>query len=412
MQCVPAGGRGLRRAAATAPPLPVPFSKPRAEAAMPDMFSPCRLGPLSLRNHIVFLPFYTAYADEQGLVTPQLVSHYTRLAASGVGLVVVEAALVRDRLAGPYAIRAYGEERLPGLKKLAKAIQDQGAKAVLQVCHPGRFAYAPGCLAPSEVPAFGNPEFMPRAMAEEDMKEVMAAFAEAADISRRAGFDGVELHGGTGYLLASFTSPYSNRRTDSYGGSLENRARFPVRVCRAVRDKVGDFPVGYRFMAREYINGGLSLDEGVALAALIARELKPAYLSVTAGMHECFAMLAEHKEPAPEGFMLPEAQAVKSALPDEAVICAGQLRSPAICQKALDEGMADAVGLGRVLFADSDWPGKACGKKSGDIRHCVQCMTCQTLISKGRPAWCSRWSKEEKKLFLADVPAERLSKPK
>lgn len=374
---------------------------------MSALFNPCALGPLSLRNRVVFLPFYTAYADEDGLVTPQLLSHYARIAASGVGLVVVEASMLRHKTLGPYAIRAFAGDHLPGLKKLADVIHAEGAKATLQVCHPGRFAYAAGCIAPSAVAAFGNPDFLPREMDEADMREVAAAFAEAADIARQAGFDGVELHGGTGYLLASFTSPYSNRRTDAYGGSLENRARFPREVCRAVRGKVGDFPVGYRFMAREYIPGGLSLEEGTAIAALIAEELSPAYLSVTAGMHECFAMLAEGKQKAPEGFMLPEAAAVKKTLPGVPVICAGQLHSRAVCDRALGEGMADAVGLGRVLFADIDWLRKASGQLPGDIRTCVQCGNCQRQIGKGRPAFCSRWTKDEKTEFLRDVPAKR-----
>lgn len=375
---------------------------------MSSLFSPCRLGPFQLRNPVVALPFFTAYADENGLVSPQALSHYTRIAASGVGLVIVEASALRDPLLTPYAIRAFAPEHLPGLKRLAEAIHAQGAKAVVQICHTGRFTFAPGCLAPSAIPPFGDPALMPRPMDDQDMQSVTDAFVESARIVREAGFDGVELHGGTGYLLASFTSPHSNRRTDAYGGSPDKRARFPLEVCRAVRDAVGDYPVGYRLMAREYSPGGLSLDEGAAFARLLAEALRPAYLSVTAGMHECFAMLAKNKEKAPEGFMLPEAKAIKEAVPGVPVVAAGQLGSRAVCEQALAEA-ADAVGLGRVLFADPDWLRKASGEVEEAIRPCVQCDNCVRQISKGAPAFCVRWSKDEKALYLRDLPEGRTS---
>lgn len=380
---------------------------------MQQLFAPCALGPFSLRNPVVSLPFYTAYADADGRVTPQLISHYRRIAASGVGLVVAEASAVRDPVPSPHAIHAFDEANIPGLRALAKAIQAEGATAVLQICHTGRYCGTPGGLAPSPVPAFGVPELTPRAMDEADMERVAAAFAESADIVRQAGFDGVELHGGTGYLLASFTSPRTNLRADEYGGAVENRARFITHVCRAVRDKAGDYPVGYRFMAREYMPGGLSLEEGVDIAAIIARELAPAYLSVTAGSHECFAWLAEQKLKAGEGFMLAEAEAVRKAVPTVPVIAAGLLQSREICANALATGQTDAIGLGRVLFADFDWLSKTSGKKTGPARACVQCNTCIRQIRAGRPAFCSRWTKEEKQEYLRDVePGRVISPPK
>lgn len=185
------------------------------EAAIQDLFSPCDLGPLSSRNPIVFLPFYTAYADDAGLVTEPLLRHYKKMSASGAGLVVVEAARLRHS-ASPYGISAFAPEQLPGLKQLVGVIHDQGAKAVLQICHPGRFPFSPGGIAPSEVLAFGEPQLTPRAMTEQDMDEVIEDFAESASIAVQAGFDGVELYGATGYLPASFISPLTNRRTDVY----------------------------------------------------------------------------------------------------------------------------------------------------------------------------------------------------
>lgn len=377
---------------------------------MSMLFSPCRLGPFDLKNPMVSLPFFTSYADEKGLVSEQLLNHYRRIAGSGVGLVVLEAAGLRDPVVRPHCIGAYGAEHLPGLRRLAQVIHDEGAKAVLQICHPGRFAFAPGTLAPSAVPPFGMGELTPREMTLEDMATVAQAFAESALIAREAGFDGVELHGATGYLLSSFTSPRTNHRTDAYGGSLENRIRFPLEVCRTVRAKVGDYPVGYRLMVREYSPGGLALEDGVAFAARVERELNPAYLSVTAGTYECWAMLAEQKQKETEGYMLPEAGAVKKAVPGVAVIAAGVLQTPEVCQKALADGLADAVGFGRVVFADVNWVRKASGQMEGPIRACVHCGNCQRQVSANKPVFCSLWTKEEKAHNLKDVPAERLKK--
>lgn len=374
---------------------------------MSKLFSPCRLGSLTLRNAVVFLPFYTSYADENGLITEAQIRYYRRMAASGVGLVVVEASGLRHS-APRHFIHAFDSQHLSGLKKMVDAVQGEGAKAVLQICHPGRFAFVPGCLAPSAVPPFGNNDLMPKAMTEKDMESVIADFVESAQIALQAGFDGVELHGGTGYLLASFLSPYTNRRTDQYGGSLENRVRFPVQVLDALRGRVGNYPVGYRFMAREYIEGGLSLQEGADAAKLLSMGNNLAYLSVTAGTHECFALMAQRREKAQEGFMLSEAQAVKKAVPNVAVIGAGHMQSKEICERALNDGLSDAVGLGRVLYADEDWLRKVSGKMTEPIKKCVQCGTCIKQVQAGKLVYCGGWSKEKKTEILQGLSLERL----
>ena len=377
---------------------------------MRSLFSPCQLGPFALKNPLAALPFFTAYADDKGFVTDQLLEHYSRIAGSGVGLVVVEAAALRSPIVRPYCIGAFGPEHLQGLRRLAQVVQAQGATAVLQICHPGRFSFVPGALAPSPVPPFGMVDLMPREMSEEDMAVVAEAFAESAQVAREAGFDGVELHGATGYLLSSFISLRTNTRTDAYGGSLENRMRFPLRVCAEVRKRVGDYPVGYRLMVREYSPGGLALEEGVVFARALQKELEPAYLSVTAGTYECWAMLAEQKQKETEGYMLPEAKAVKAAVPDVSVIAAGVLQTPEICQNALDDKSADGIGFGRVLFADVDWVRKATGQTADPIRACVHCGNCQRQVSQDKPAFCSLWTKEEKARYLKNVPSERLVK--
>lgn len=372
------------------------------------LYSPRQFGPLRLRNPFVFLPFATGYSDKKGLATPLMIRHYKRFAASGVGLVVVEAAFIRHA-AKPYVFQAFDETHLPGLKNIVDAIHEEGALASLQICHPGRFSFAPGGHAPSAVAPFGNEALTPKPLTEDEIQTIIADFAESADIARRAGFDVVELHGATGYLLSSFTSPLTNLRTDTYGGSLENRMRFPLEVCRAVRDKVGDFPVAYRIMSKEYLIGGLSLEEGVETAACIAEILDPPYISVTAGMYECWAMLAESKQKAPAGYMLDEAAAVKSRLPHVPVIAAGQLYTPEICEQALTEIGIDGIGLARPLFADIDLVRKLRGKNSSPVRVCKQCNACQNFLRSGKPVACSRWTKEERATWLEGLPQSTMN---
>lgn len=369
-------------------------------------YPPCHFGPLSLRNPFVFLPFSTGYADKDGLATPAMIRHYRLFAASGVGMVVVEAAFIRHA-AKPYAFLAFDEAHLPGLESIVAAIHEEGALASVQICHPGRFSFAPGSYAPSAVAPFGNPEMTPKELTEKEIQAIIADFAESADIARRAGFDAVELHGATGYLLSSFTSPLTNRRSDAYGGSLEKRMRFPLDVCRAVRAKVGDYPVGYRFMSREYVEGGLSLEEGVTIAAHIADVLAPAYLSVTAGMYECWAMLAESKQKAPAGYMLTEAAAVKKRLPHVPVIAAGQLYTPEACEQALRQAGVEGIGLARPLFADSELVHKLCGENPEPVRVCKQCNFCQNCLGAGKPVSCSRWTKEERTRWLEGLPKSK-----
>lgn len=369
-------------------------------------YPPCRFGPLQLRNPFVFLPFATGYADKDGLATPTMIRHYRRFAASGVGLVVVEAAFLRQA-AQPYAFQAFDETHLPGLKSIVDAIHEEGALASIQICHPGRFSFAPGGYAPSAVAPFGNPEMMPTPLTEAQIQTIIASFADSADIVRRAGFDAVELHGATGYLLASFTSPLTNKRTDAYGGSLEKRMRFPLDVCRAVRARVGDFPVGYRLMAREFVEGGLSLEDGVTIAAHIAETLDPAYISVTAGMYECWAMLAESGGKAPAGYMLEEAAAVKKRLPHVPVIAAGQLYSPEACAQALYVAEVEGIGLARPLFADIDLVRKLCGEDISPVRVCKQCNFCQNCLGADKPVSCSMWTKDERAQWLEGLPKSK-----
>ena len=370
------------------------------------LFTPFRIGPLQLENRVVSLPMYLAYADPDHQVNQLVLDYYAEMADSGVGMVVVENTTVEPRgLGNPRTLLTADEHAddrfVPGLARLASAIQRRGPKAVLQIHHAGRYAKRPDRIAPSAVPTWGA---VPKAMDEADIESTIAAYAAGARRAKQAGFDAVELHGGTGYLLPQFLSPRTNLRQDAYGGDPERRMRFPLDVVGAVRAAVGDdYPVGYRFIADEYVPGGLTLADTQPFAKRLA-QLGVAYLSVMAGCYDSFALPGYLADDRTEGFMVPFAHAIKQVVPEMPIIAAGRIQDPATAEAALRDGKADLVGLGRVLFTDSLWPLKARGEIAEAINPCQpSCTLCMKRIVEQKPAYCARWTEERRRLFLARV---------
>jgi NADPH2 dehydrogenase len=365
------------------------------------VFSEIVVGGLTLENRLTMAPLYLGYAAEGGAVGDVLLEHYRLMAQSGVAMVVVENSSVdfKRGSGSKRTLRADTRDNLEGLKALAGAIRKEGALACLQINHAGRFAKAAAVpLAPSAVETFGQ---VPEALDAAGIRRVVARFADAAELCRSAGFDMVELHGGTGYLLAQFLSPRTNRRTDAYGGALENRQRFALEVVAAVKQAVGDFPVGYRFLADEWMPDGLRLEESRQFARNLA-SAGIAYISVMGGTYESFHLpqiVTRSRQP---GYMLDLAAAIKSQV-SVPVIAAGRLATGAIAEKALAEGQCDLIGLARVLWADPQWPHKVRTGREADIVHCdPDCGdACMQMVMKGRPALCARWPAEKMKIWKA-----------
>ena len=366
------------------------------------LFSPFELGSLSLKNRLVSLPMYLAYPDPDNEVNDLVLDYYAEAAASGVGLVVVENATVEPRgLGNPRTLLVSEDRFIPGLAKLAKTIQSAGAPAVLQLHHAGRYAKRPDRIAPSPVVTWGA---TPNVMDQADIDRTVSAFAAGARRAREAGFDAVELHGGTGYLLTQFLSSRTNQRSDGYGGDLANRMRFPLAVFSAVRATLGPvFPVGYRFFADEYVPGGITVDETRIFAAELARA-GATYLSVMVGCYEAFALPTYLEADRREAFMAPYAAAIKQAVPSLPIIAAGRIQRPETARAILNDGSADLVGLGRILFADAKWPEKASGRNPQPLTLCTPtCSLCTQRIMAQKPSYCARWSKERREQFLLRV---------
>jgi len=370
------------------------------------LFTPFQLGPLTLANRVVGLPMYLAYPDPDHFVNALVLDYYAEMGASGAAMVVVENATVEPHgLCNPRTLLTADESQddrfLPGLTKLAAAIQRGGAKAVLQIHHAGRFAKRPDRVAPSAITTWGA---VPKVMDQADIDGTIAAFAAGARRAEQAGFDAVELHGGTGYLLSQFLAARTNARDDRYGGDATRRMVFPLEVVAAVRAAVSPgFPVGYRFLADEYLPDGLTLNDTIPFARRLA-DAGIAYISVMAGGYDSFSLPRYLEDDNKEGFMVPFAHAVKQALPHMPVIAAGRVQSPATAEAVLLAGSADLVGLGRVLFADPLWPRKARGEIALPIEPCQPgCILCNRRIIDQKPAYCARWDKDRRERFLARV---------
>ncbi|GAB4336414.1 MAG: hypothetical protein Kow0099_09410 [Candidatus Abyssubacteria bacterium] len=368
------------------------------------LFSSIEVGGLKLKNRITMAPLYLGYAGQGGTVSNPLVEHYRLMARGGVALVVVENATV-DHPTGSGSnrtIRADTDDNLEGLKRLAAAIRECGARACLQLNHAGRFAGATAePVAPSAVETFGR---TPRALTVAEIKGIAQKFVEAAVRVKKAGFDMAELHGGTGYLLAQFVSPHTNKRDDEYGGSLENRQRFPLEVLAAVRQAVGDMPVGYRFLADEWLPDGLQLEESTKFARTLA-DAGVAYISVMGGTYESFFLPDIVEKSSQDGYMVDLAAAVKTHV-NVPVITAGRIATGELAERVIAEGSADLIGLARVLWTDPDWPRKVKEGRESEIIRCDGCNACMQFVMRGKPAICPHWPPDKQRAWKAKFKGE------
>ncbi|UCD77228.1 MAG: NADH:flavin oxidoreductase [Desulfobacterales bacterium] len=362
----------------------------------PNLFKPLNLNGLRLKNRITMAPLYLGYAAAGGKISPLLLYHYKLMAQSGTAMIMVENASIAPGGSGsPRTIRCDHNRYIAGLAELAATIKDQKTRAGLQINHAGRFAHVSDPVAPSAVAAFNR---IPRALTQKEITTIARQFAGAALRAKQAGFDLVELHGGTGYLLAQFVSPRSNQRTDAYGGVLANRIRFPLEVLKRVKDAVGDFPVGYRFLADEWLPDGLKLKESLVLAQVLAQN-GVAYISTMGGTYESFYLPEVVKKSRKPGYMVALADAVKKVV-NVPVIAAGRISTSARAESILKAQKADLIGLARVLWVDPQWPQKARNGQDQAILKCSpKCDACMQLVTQGKPAFCPRWSKEKRAVY-------------
>jgi 2,4-dienoyl-CoA reductase-like NADH-dependent reductase (Old Yellow Enzyme family) len=367
---------------------------------MAELFESTVLNGMQLANRLVRSATWEGLAKDDGTITPSLLRIYEELAKGGVGLIISSYLYVQDvgkQAKGQIGIHTDGS--LPGLTDLAQAVHDRGGKIIGQIVHCGGQAdrgqnggVQP--VAPSAIESPGYPE-TPRQLLNDEVHQVIDDFAAAARRLQKAGFDGVQLHGAHGYLLAQFLSPLRNRRDDEYGGTLENRARFGLEVYRAVRSAVGpEFPVMIKLNASDFLDGSTTEEDACLLAsALEAEGIDAIEVSGgTPGSGKLGAVRPDIKAPEDEAYFLPQAEAVSRAAPSVPLMIVGGIRSIEVIEDILGSGTADYFSMSRPLIREPGLPRRWQG---GDLRRaaCVSCSGCFMPARRGDGILCVQEAK-------------------
>ena len=368
------------------------------------LFSPVHIGGMELKNRVVMAAMHLHYTQD-GLPNQRLAAYYRRRAAGGVGLIVLGGCRF-DQLGGAAGmLRLDDDGCIPPWRDFVRELKSAApdVKVAAQLFHAGRYARQQdiGCQAAAPSAVYSRyTRQTPRAMTGEDMERIIAAWAAAAARARAAGLDGVEILGSAGYLISQFLSPVTNQRTDEYGGSWENRCRFPLAVIRAVRRAVGeDFPIFLRLGGSDFMPGGNTNAQAAAFAAL-ARQAGVDAFNVTGGWHE--SAVPQITGEVPRGGFAYLAAGVKGAV-DVPVIASNRINTPRRAEEILALGQADLVCLGRALVADPDWCEKARAGRGAEIRRCLACnQGCLGRSFFGKPVACTAnpWAGRE---YLEDT---------
>ncbi|MBI5844194.1 MAG: FAD-dependent oxidoreductase [Deltaproteobacteria bacterium] len=355
----------------------------------PYLFSPLKIGRLTVKNRIAYPSLGLLYSYD-GLLNDRYYEFFRARGAGGAGIVTVGPVGIDFIGAGFVALSLADDDAIPAFARLAQVIREGGASPWVQIFHAGRYSHP--ILINNGVPIGPSPVYSryskatPREMTLEDIERTRKAFAAAALRVKQAGFDGVEIIGSGGYLITQFLSPVTNIRTDQYGGSFENRTRFPREVLEAVRESVGpDFPMGIRMAGNDFIPGS-NTDVEAARIAVVYEKAGVDVLNVTGGWHETRVPQLPMELPR-AGFAF-LALNVKRAV-KVPVMASNRIADPVSAEAIIRDGCADMVNLGRVLIADPEWPNKAQEGREDEIRPCVACSQgCTDMVFSGRPVYC------------------------
>ncbi|MFZ3101703.1 MAG: FAD-dependent oxidoreductase [Desulfitobacteriaceae bacterium] len=378
------------------------------------LLSPFSVGNLTIGNRMVMEPIVSSTANEDGTVSDKLKQFIMERAVHKPGLIILEGAYPHSSGKGYMKQLGIDNDRcLLGLQDLVVSVHSNGVPIFAQLLHTGRYAFfnalkdqpvAPSAISPR------IPRDHPRALTEIEIGGLVEAYKMAALRAQRAGFDGVEIQAGSGYLLSSFLSPYSNRRNDKYGGSLENRARFLLEVIDAVREGVGaTYPISCRLNADEVIEEGNTIDQLIQIGKL-AIEHGVNIMNPLIGWHESLEPIMTMD--VPQGKWLSTFQRVRQSWQVPLIVSYG-LHTPASARQLLRAGIADFVGWARPVIADPELPAKIRNGREQDIRLCISCNTgCFGNVFKGINIACSvnPWCGKENEVHVVNPGISNLKR--
>lgn len=352
-----------------------PTNLPRSgEGDFPHLASPFRIRDVELRNRFVFQPHFTALAHSDAMPSADLMAYHVERAWGGAGLIVDGSmAVMEEGKMSRRLLAIYDERAVEPYREMTSRIHELGAKVFGQLNHGGNTTLehpAPVLWAPTQM-AEGYSNFTTRAMDESDIGRAIEAFGRSASNLVAAGFDGVEVKIAHDGLLRTFVAPYYNRRKDRYGGSFENRLRFPLECLHAIREQIGDRPLGVRMCLHEYTPFGYDLEYGLRVAEALEASGVVDYFNCDAGSFSSFWMEIPPMAVA-QGYFRPLNQALKrqSDLP---IVAFGRLKEPDLCEHMLASGEADLIGMARQLIADPETPRKLLEGRLDEVRACIGC---------------------------------------
>lgn len=357
------------------------------------IFEPLTIRRMTMKNRIMMTPMGTNYGEQSGEMSFLHINYYEQRARGGTGLIMVENANVDYPLGsnGTTQLRIDHDNYLPRLFKLTETVHKHGACIGIQINHAGASAQSARTqmqpVSASDIPSKAGGE-IPRPLEKEEILQIVKKYGQAAKRAQAAGFDTVEIHAGHSYLISQFLSPLTNHRTDEFGGSAENRARFARMVLEEVRAQVGPhFPIFVRISADEFLEGGNTLEDTLDYLQYFQEEAD--VIDVSAGLNSSIQYQIDANY-LPDGWRSYMAKAVKERY-EKPCVTTGNIRNPQVAEDILAKGDADIIGMGRGLIADPDWVNKVEFGDVCDIRKCISCnIGCAgNRIGINRPIRCT-----------------------
>lgn len=357
------------------------------------IFEPLTIRRMTIKNRIMMTPMGTNYGEESGEMSFLHINYYEQRAKGGTGLIIVENASVDspEGSNGTTQLRIDHDNFIPRLFKLTETIHKHGACIGIQINHAGASAQSARMnmqpVSSSDIPSKTGGD-IPRPLSEEEILRIVKKYGEAAKRAQIAGFDCVEIHAGHSYLLSQFLSPVTNKRTDAYGGSAENRARFAKLVVEEVRSQVGPFfPIFVRISADEKAEGGNTLEDTLEYLQYFEKEVD--VFDVSCGLNSSIQYQIDANY-FPDGWRSYMAKAVRDKY-HKICVTTGNIRDPKVAEAILEKEDADIIGMGRGLIADPEWVNKVDFGDVCDIRKCISCnIGCAgNRIGINRPIRCT-----------------------
>ncbi len=378
-----------------------------------QLFTPIQIGNMVVRNRIVMPPMHMGYGTMDGTISEKYLDYYEARAKGGAGLIITEATAVHpDRKYGLCPLCLFDDALIPSWKQLADTVHRHGAKLAAQLMDPGpelmKILTGMDPVGPSPVAGRSLFRSMPRELTAGEIEAIVEDFGHAVLRAQRAGLDAVEIHAAHGYaLVGSFMSPFFNKRTDAYGGSLERRAKILLDIIQSARDKVGpEFPLIVRIAGDERRTGGRTLQESQFIARILVDAGVNA-IEVSGGTIPTVFWAVVAPSGTPLALNADFAHGIKQVV-DVPVICVGRINTPRVAEFVLETGKADMVSMGRALHADPELPNKAAAGALDDIAPCIACnIGCIGTVMRGQYATCIVNPAAGREREMALVPTDK-----